>query len=218
MLSLALSFLLQSCGWGQCAAMWALPLVTKHRSQHRLPKVAIRRFIIWPLTSCRQGSQKRGAGQDEMRQLKEEALANGGGWVIQGSGKRLRQRASRLFSPSDDSWDGVQKNRCVPGTVAAVTLTQQPCGAENMKVGWSRAYYPRLALSLAIYAGSDCNTWPQGMGVHGAEVMGAAGEVPVSPPLCFGVVENRLAFGARGCSQPCALWNTCYHFLWPAIR
>lgn len=123
--------------------------------------------------------------------------------MIQGSGKRLRQRASRLFSPSsDDSWDGVQKNQCVPGTVAAVTLTQQPCGVENMKVGWSRAYYPRLALSLAIYAGSDCNTWPQGMGVHGAEVMGAAGEVPVSPPLCFGVVENRLAFGARGCSHP----------------
>lgn len=119
-----------------------------------------------------------------MRQLKEEALANGGGWVIQGSGKRLRQRASRLFSPSsDDSWDGVQKNQCVPGTVAAVTLTQQPCGVENMKVGWSRAYYPRLALSLAIYAGSDCNTWPQGMGVHGAEVMGAAGEVPCALEL-----------------------------------
>lgn len=125
--------------------------------------------------------------------------------MIQDSGKRLRQRASRLFSPSDDSWYGVQKNRCVPGTVAAVTLTQQPCGAENMKVGWSRAYYPRLALSLAICARSDCNTRPQGMGVHGAEAMGAAGEVPVSPPSC-------LELWRTGCSQPCALWNTCYHF------
>lgn len=72
-----------------------MPLVTKRRSQHRLPKVAVVRRFGWPLTPCRQGSQKREAGQGEMRQLKEEALGNHRRWGD--SGLWQRQKASQLL-------------------------------------------------------------------------------------------------------------------------
>lgn len=77
-------------------------------------------------------------------------------------------------------------------------------------------------LAVAIYARSDCSTWPQGTSVRGAEAMGAAREVPVavSPPSCFGVMENRLAFGARDYGHVLSGLHNAYpiYFLWPAIR
>lgn len=58
---------------------------------------------------------------DKMRQPKEEALASHRDVVDMG--ERLRQR---LLGFSDGSWDGVQKDRCIPGVVTVVTLAQQP--------------------------------------------------------------------------------------------